>query len=130
MRYIAYSEAVVLHIELMRFYGETRFGVAFSELIHSALARPQQAANYEEASIFRQAASLCFGLIKSHPWVGGNKRTATHLTESFLLMNGWELTASVVDTIELVLAIEADRIDLDTIEMWFQTHTKQFPVIS
>jgi death on curing protein len=124
MLYISYSEAVVMHIELMRLYGETRFGVAFPELIHSALARPQQAANYGDVSIFRQAATLCFGLIKNHPWAGGNKRTATHISEIFLFINGWELDVSIESTIELALAIEANRIEVDNIELWFQTHAK------
>jgi death on curing protein len=124
MLYISYLEAVVLHIELMRLYEETRFGVAFPDLIHSALARPQQAANYEDVSIFRQAATLCFGLIKNHPWAGGNKRTATHISGVFLFINGWELDASIEDTIELALAIEANRIDLDKIDLWFQNHAK------
>ncbi len=130
MRYLSYSEAVVLHIELMRSYGETRFGIAFAELIHSALARPLQAENYESASIFRQAATLCFGLIKNHPWIGGNKRTATHLTGTFLLLNGWEINASLAEIIELSLAIEADQVNLDEIEMWFQTRTFRSSVFS
>jgi death on curing protein len=125
MRYLSYSEAIVLHIELMRSYGETRFGIAFTGLIHSALARPLQAKNYENASIFRQAATLCFGLIKNHPWIGGNKRTATHLTDTFLQINGWEINASLAEIIELSLAIEADQVNLDEIEVWFQTHTIQ-----
>ena len=123
MRYLTYSEAIVLHIELMRSYEETRFGIAFPELIHSALARPIQSANYEQGSVFRQAATLCFGFIKNHPWAGGNKRTATYLVEIFLRMNGWDMKASVEETIELALAIEANQTNLDDIEMWFQTHT-------
>lgn len=62
---------------LMRYYGEVRYGVADRTLVESALARPQQAAAYENADLIRQAATWCFGLIKNHPWIGGNKRTAT-----------------------------------------------------
>jgi death-on-curing protein len=46
-------------------------------LIESVLARPQQAAAYENADLIRQAATLYFGLVKNHPWVGGNKRTSS-----------------------------------------------------
>ena len=63
----------------MELWGETRFGIYFRELLDSALARPRNAAVYENADIIRQAASLCFGLIKNHPWRGGNKRTASFL---------------------------------------------------
>ncbi len=92
--YLAYAEAVGLHIELMRHLGETRYGVADRTLIESALARPAQAAAYTDADLIAQAATLLYGLIKNHPWVGGNKRTATFLVDSFLNRNGWFISAS------------------------------------
>lgn len=82
--YIDYLQAVDLHFALMRNWGETRFGVENRDLIESALARPRHAAIYEDADIVRQAATLCFGLIKNHPWTGGNKRTASFLMYEFL----------------------------------------------
>ena len=85
--YIEYLEAVTIHFELMFEFGETRIGIADQNLIESALARPKQSANYENADVIRQAATLCFGLIKNHPWHGGNKRTATAITDSFLYRN-------------------------------------------
>jgi death-on-curing family protein len=83
VRYLSYVEAVTLHILLMRRLGETRFGAFDRTLVESALARPQHAAIYEGADLIRQAATLCYGLIKNHPWVGGNKRTATILVDRF-----------------------------------------------
>lgn len=75
--YIDYAEAVDLHFALMKLWGETRYGVESRDLIESALARPKHSVIYENADIFRQAATLLLGLIKNHPWNGGNKRTAT-----------------------------------------------------
>ena len=95
--YIEYAEAVDLHFALMRLWGETRFGVESRDLIESALARPKNAVIYENADIVRQAATLVFGLIKNHPWTGGNKRTASFLMEEFLFRNGFELTATSKD---------------------------------
>lgn len=71
--YIGYSEAVDLHLALMKLWGEKRYGVESRDLIESALARPKHAVVYENADITRQAATLLFGLIKNHPWTGGNK---------------------------------------------------------
>lgn len=62
--YIEYLEAVEIHFELMRLYGETRIGIFEPTLIESALARPKQTAAYENADVIRQAATLLFGLIK------------------------------------------------------------------
>lgn len=120
--YLSYAEAVVIHIELMRHLGETRYGVFDRTLIESALARPQQSATYESADLQTQAASLLYGLIKNHPWVGGNKRTATALTQIFLRRNGFRIVATVDDLIELVLAIEDVRWQADDIKTWLHSH--------
>jgi death-on-curing protein len=125
MQYLSYIEALLLLFELMERLGEVRYGVFARTLIESALARPQQAAAYESAGLHRQAATLCFGLIKNHPWNGGNKRTATYLTAIFLQKNGWRLTANVSERIALVTAIEADQLTMDEIEQWYRTHSQQ-----
>jgi death-on-curing protein len=118
--YLTYAEAVYLHLDQMARAGETRCGVFERSLVESALARPQQAAVYENASLIRQAATLYFGLIKNHPWHGGNKRTASVLVDAFLLLNGHQIAVSLPDTIALVLAIEADELTIDGIETWLR----------
>ncbi|CAN5273163.1 hypothetical protein BH18ACI2_BH18ACI2_18540 [soil metagenome] len=123
--YVSYPEAVFIHIKLMRLFGETRFGVSDRSLVESALARPQQAARYEGADLIRQAATLCFGLIKNHPWVGGNKRTASAITEDFLLHNGRAVVATNNEVVEMVFAVEADRWGVDEIDNWLRQHTAQ-----
>ena len=120
MRYVAYSQAVLIHMIVMRYYGETRFGVDDRTLIESSLARPRHAAIYENADLYRQAATLCFGLIKNHPWTGGNKRTATAIVNEFFRLNGARLVASNLDLIELVLAVESDQWKVDEIEAWLR----------
>ena len=120
--YIPYVEAVLVHIELMRFLGETHYGVFSRELVASALGRPQHAAAYDKADLIQQAATLLFGLIKNHPWVGGNKRTATALTQLFLKRNGLKIVAPVDDILELVTAIENDAWRTSEIEIWLRDH--------
>jgi death on curing protein len=107
--YLDFYDAVWLHFDLMNDWGEVRFGIDFRELLDSALAPPKNEAVYNNADIIRQSASLCFGLIKNYPWKGGNKRTATHLTEAFLELNGYFIEYERREIIELVLAIEADE---------------------
>ncbi len=107
----------------MRAYGEIRFGVADRSLIESALARPQQAAAYENADLIRQAATLSFGLVKNHPWTGGNKRTATTLTQEFLKLNRHKFFAPAAEIIELVLSVESDLWKIDEIETWLRART-------
>ena len=120
VKYLDYAEAVLIHIRLMQVLGETRYGVDFRELIESALARPQHAAVYENADIIRQSATLLYGLIKNHAWLGGNKRTATTLLQRFLEINGYRKNWTVSEQIELVLAVEADVWKMDEIETWLR----------
>lgn len=122
--YLDYPEAVYLHIRLMQRVGEIRFGVADPTSIQSALARPRQAAHYENADLIRQSATLCFGLIKNHPWLGGNKRTATMLVAEFLFRNGYKVTALPPAIIAMVLAVEADQFGVDKIEAWYRQHVQ------
>lgn len=123
--YIEFAEAVVLHFEIMFELGETRIGIASSDLIESALARPKNAAVYAGADVIGQAATLCFGLIKNHPWHGGNKRTATALTDSFLHRNGFNLQTSLNEIIQFSLNVEADVWKVDEIERWLRNKVEK-----
>jgi death-on-curing protein len=125
--YLRYVEAVLLHIEMMRLIGETHYGVFDRALVESALARPKHAAEYEGADIIRQAATLCYGLVRNHPWVGGNKRTATALVDEFLHRNGIDLTASRDDLVGMVLEVEADRWRVEEIDFWLRRNVHKFP---
>jgi death-on-curing protein len=42
-----------------------------------------------------KAAALGFSIIMNHPFVDGNKRTGHAATETFLILNGVEINASV-----------------------------------
>ena len=122
--YISVEEAITLHILLMREWDELRFGVDRRDLLESALYRPKHASALEGADLIRQAATLCYGLIKNHPWLGGNKRTATYLMEIFLEINGKRLRASDNEIVQLALAVEGDRFLAEDIEKWLRERTK------
>ena len=124
--YLTYEDVIFLHFDQMRLAGETRIGVYDRDLIRSALARPKHSSRYENADIVRQAATLYFGFIKNHPWLGGNKRTATAIVEAFLMLNGFEVVAKTREIVDLVLAIESDHYGVDEIEEWLRARTVKF----
>lgn len=125
IKYVSYEEAVRIHFGLMRRLGETRFGIDSRDLIESALARPKHAAVYENADIIRQAATLLFGLVKNHPWTGGNKRTATTILRRFLEINGYQKKWTIAEQIKMVLAVESDTWKTDEIENWLKSKVKK-----
>lgn len=123
--YIRYEDAVLIHFSLMRTLDEVRYGIDHRDLVESALARPRNAAIYANADIIGQAATLLFGLIKNHPWLGGNKRTATTLMRRFLETNGYQKNWTTAEQIELVLAVESDKWKVDEIEDWLRPRLRK-----
>lgn len=55
-----------------------------------------------------QASARGFSLIQNHPFVNGNRRIGHAATETFLVLNGFEINASV-DEQEQVVSSEMKR---------------------
>lgn len=96
-------------------------------LISSALLRPQNLAADENPSVFDLAAAYAFGIIKNHPFVDGNKRTGFLASYIFLVLNGWELMASEIDAVTIVLALTEGKIEETTFSEWLKTHSVALP---
>jgi len=99
-------------------------GVRDAGLLDSALARPQQLWNYAESrpNMATLAAADGFGIARNHPFVDGNKRSALVAMETFLNLNGWELTASNLDCVQEMLALAAgDRTEIQ-LAAWLRRH--------
>ena len=126
MRYLTYEELIALHALLMRDQmRETYYGILNEGLLQSALARPQNAAQYEEADRLKQAAYLFHGLLMNHGFVQGNKRTAYLALEWFLEMNSLgEIGASDEDVIAMCSAAESDQWTVEQIAQWLRDHVK------
>ena len=97
-------------------------GVRDPNLLASALARPQQLANYGEPDVADLAAAYGFGIARNHPFVDGNKRTAFVALELFLLLNGHELTAPDVECVLTVLELAAGNLEEAALASWIRSH--------
>ncbi len=97
-------------------------GIRDRSMLESALARPLNLIAYEDPDIADLAASYAFGIASNHPFVDGNKRTALVVSETFLLINGHELTASNAEVVVAILALAAGELDVPALADWFRTH--------
>ena len=86
-------------------------GVRDSDLLDSALARPENLLAYGQPTNFELAAAYAFGVVKNHPFVDGNKRTGFTIAVIFLELNGDTFTASEVDATIQTLALAAGEHD-------------------
>ena len=92
--------------------------------LESAVAQPRMTFNGEELypTIVEKASALGYSLIQNHPFVDGNKRAGHAAMESFLMFNGYEISASVDEQVELVLGIASGKIDRDAFTAWVRSH--------
>lgn len=105
----------LLQLEQLAEHGGRR-GIRDDNALESAVARPQQRWQYRPgATLPELAASRCYGLVRDHPFVDGNKRTGFLAAYTFLALNGWALEADedeVVSTVEGVAAGSVSEADL------------------
>lgn len=97
-------------------------GVRDLALLESALARPQNLAVYGEPDAAALAASYAFGIARNHPFVDGNKRTALVVSETFLVLNGWQLHLGDADLVVTFLSLAAGEMTEDALAAWFREH--------
>lgn len=72
---------------------------------------------------FEKAVALGFSIIMNHPFVDGNKRTGHATVETFLVLNGMEINASVDEQERVVLAIASGELGRETFVEWLQLNT-------
>lgn len=75
-------------------------------MLVSALARASNLAAYNPTSdIGELAAAYAFGIVRNHPFVDANKRTALAVLGTFLNYNGYELLASDEESCEHMVGV-------------------------
>ncbi len=89
-------------------------------LLASAMARPQNLVAYGEPDAAALAAAYAFGIARNHPFVDGNKRTAAVVSETFLAVNGRQLTATDAELVVAIVALAAGDLTEDELADWFR----------
>ena len=94
-------------------------------LLESALAQPDQTfgGRFLYRTIFDKAAVLLCSVIKNHPLVDGNKRTALTTLGLFLALNGYFFEAPTGEAVERCLAIASTegRVDQREVARWIRS---------
>lgn len=106
-----------------------RPGVRDTNVLESALARPQQLHAYGDPApdLADLAASLAFGLARNHPFVDGNKRTAFVSCRTFLVLNGARLIASDEEKYLTFLALDEGRLSAADLAAWLRPRLQTDP---
>ncbi len=114
-----------LHASLIEATGG-REGIRDEGLLDLALNNPFQSFGGKELypSIQAKAARLCFGLVKNHAMIDGNKRLGAHVMLVFLELNGYELSYGQKELSDMVLALASGDVCEKNILQWIIEHQK------
>ena len=77
---------------------------------------------HEDCDACALAAAYAFGIARNHPFVDGNKRTAAVVSETFLALNGWCLTATDAELVVAIVALAAGELTEPDLTQWFRDH--------
>ena len=101
-----------------------RGSLAAISYLESAVALPRQtfggADLYPELA--EKAAILGFALIQGHPFTDGNKRVGHAAMEAFLMLNGFQLTASVDEAERAILSVANGTWTQEDLLAWVRRH--------
>jgi death-on-curing protein len=93
-------------------------------LLEGALARPQTTVFGQDAypEFELKTAAMMHSIIKNHPMIDGNKRTAWQLSVTFMFLNGYEHDFAEDAAFDLVLGIATDKYDIQQAALIIRKH--------
>ena len=117
-------DVLTVHATLIAETGGTE-GLRDEALLESALAAAENRYRYEAADVVSCAATYAYHLTQSHAFLDGNKRVAAAITEAFLETNGFELTMTNQELVDLFLAIAASKLNRDQVDQRLRERVTQ-----
>jgi death-on-curing protein len=119
MKFLSLFEILELHRQIVAQSGGSH-GVKDIGALDSALAQPQMTFGQKDLypTLFDKASALAYSLVINHPFVDGNKRVAHAAMEIFLLLNGYEIQASVDEQEDLFLRLACGNISREYLAEW------------
>lgn len=95
-------------------------------VVEAAVIQPQMSMGGRELyrTIESKAAAIGMAIVSNHPFVDGNKRTGHAAMETFLILNGFELEASIDDSERTILLLASGQLDRAELEAWIADHLR------
>ena len=114
-----------IHVEIIKTTGGS-LRIRNENLLKSSLMTPFQTFSGEELykTPEEKASKLLELIIKNHPFIDGNKRTAYVLFRLFLEINGLKLIAPEEEKYSFIMKIASGELEYEDILRWVKEHIK------
>ncbi|QPJ61366.1 MAG: type II toxin-antitoxin system death-on-curing family toxin [Candidatus Nitronauta litoralis] len=100
-------------------------GIRDQGLLKAAMARPEQIFSNGEPDLFDLAAAYTSEIIRNHPFIDGNKRTAFLVGAHFLEINGQNLIAPEAETTQAILDLVTKKLSEEDFAIWLMENSKK-----
>ena len=112
-----------MHDKIIEVSGGAR-AIRDMKALESAINQPRLTFDQTDLypDIVAKAAALCFFLVMNHPFVDGNKRIGHAAMETFLILNGFEIEASIDEQEKIILELADGRLDREKLTSWLNGH--------
>lgn len=102
-------------------------GLRDLESLRAAVARPWGSSFGQEhfSTPCEKAAALAESLIRRHPFIDGNKRTAMYSAAYLLEILGYMLEARQQNLEDFAVSIAVGELDTTDIALWFEEHSRK-----
>ena len=123
MRYLSEAEVVEIHRRVVE-QSSGLIGLRDRGALESSVAQPSQSFAGEDLypSPVSKAAALSFFLATNHPFVDGNKRVAHAALEIMLVLNGYELQATIDEQEQIMLRLASGNLSRAEFSEWVERH--------
>lgn len=123
IKYVTVEEVIAIHDMLIQYAGGS-YGILNFHLLDSALHRAQSTFSGEKLykDIFEEAAAILQSIVKNHPFVDGNKRTAFIVALRFLSINSYNITIPNDEVVKFLVEVDIKNHSLAVISQWLKGH--------
>jgi death-on-curing protein len=124
--WVTYDQTIAIHSRQLRRFGGAP-GLRDEGLLQSALQRPVNKWQYEQAELPELAAAYAYGLAKNHAFVDGNKRIAFMAMIVFLRKNGVQFAPAQAHATKIILALAAGEVSEESLTRWIRDNWPKTP---
>ena len=121
MRFLSLAEALRLHAAIIEASGGSP-GLRDLGQLESAIAQPHATFDGNDLypELVEKVAALGFAIIEGHAFVDGNKRVGHAAMEVFLLLNGFEIEATVDEQEATIIAVASGSLSQAELATWLR----------
>ena len=74
---------------------------------------------------YTKLARYCYGIVKNHPFVDGNKRAGVLAGNAFLALNGYRFQPQETEIVHMILALADSTIGEEELASWFSENSEK-----